>query len=273
MAALPALARPARALSFEALFAPKAAPWPRWRAHDAAATERVDHAPWARLIAAHRRIGDDGIVRFAYRQVSAADRADLDAYLEALQAIAVSRLARPEQFAYWVNLYNALTVRVVLDHYPVDSIRDIDLGGGVFGRGPWRQALVTIEGEPIRLNDIEHRILRPIWQDPRLHYVVNCAALGCPDLPPEPLTADNGGRLLDAGAEAYVNHPRGVGLTDTGMIVSSIYVWFADDFGGDDARLVEHLRHFARPPLAARLAAGPRIVGHAYDWRLNDAST
>ncbi len=72
------------------------------------------------------------------------------------------------------------TVEVVLDHYPVTSITKINLGGRLLGGGPWDAKLVRIEGEQVSLNDIEHRILRPIWRDPRVHYAVNCASLGCP---------------------------------------------------------------------------------------------
>jgi hypothetical protein len=260
----------ARALSLEALFAPKADLWSRWTAHDPAATDRLDHAIWGEIVASYRTIGTDGIARFAYGSVTPTDRARLAAYLAWLQAVPVSSLPRTEQFAYWVNLYNALTVQVVLDHYPVASIRDIDLAAGPFASGPWGQPLVTVEAEPLSLDAIEHRILRPIWQDPRLHYVVNCASLGCPDLPPEPLDAENSERLLEAAARTYVNHPRGAAMAGDGVRVSSIYIWFRDDFGGGDRAIIAHLRRYADRPLAEHLAGTERIAGHDYDWRLND---
>ncbi len=101
-----------------------------------------------------------------------------------LAATSADRLRRAEQFPFWINLYNALTVKVVLDHYPVEIIRDIDISPGLFADGPWGKKLVTVEGEALSLDDIEHRILRPIWKDPRLHYVLNCAALGVPIFSP-----------------------------------------------------------------------------------------
>jgi hypothetical protein len=160
----------------------------------------------------------------------------------------------------------------VLDHDPVDSIRDIDISPGWFADGPWGKKLITVDGSDLSLDDIEHRILRPIWRDPRVHYAVNCAALGCPNLRPRPFTADRLDRMLTEGARAYVNHPRGARMTDDGLVVSSIYVWFQADFGGDDAGVIAHLKRYAKPGLAADLGAARGIDDHRYDWALNDAN-
>ena len=256
--------------SFEALFAPSADLWPRWQAHDPGSPATIGHAAWDRLLGAYVVRGDDGINRFGYRRVNAADQAALAAYITGLAATKISTYDRPEQRAYWINLYNALTVKVVLDHYPVDSILDIDISPGLFAKGPWDDKLVEIEGEPVSLNDIEHRILRPIWRDPRLHYAVNCASLGCPNLAPTAHTAVNGEAMLDAGARAYVNHPRGARIEGGRLIVSSLYAWYQEDFGGDDAGIIAHLKRYAAPPLAAALAGTDTIADHGYDWSLND---
>jgi hypothetical protein len=261
----------ARANRFEALFAPRARLWPRWAAHDAASTLQVDHTAWDGLLRRHRRVGADGIARFAYRALADSDRAVLDAYLAMLQGVAVSRLPRDGQFAYWVNLYNALTVRVLLDAWPVRSIRDIDLGGSLLIGGPWDAPLLRIEDEAVSLNVIEHRILRPIWRDARIHYVVNCASLGCPDLPARALTPANAALLMAEGARGYVNHPRGVTPGRRGLLASSLYAWFAEDFGGWDG-IVPHLLEHAAPPLAAAIRAAPFLDAFAYDWAVNDAA-
>jgi len=154
----------------------------------------------------------------------------------------VSKLNRPEQQAYWINLYNALTVQVVLDHYPVETIRDIDISPGLFSDGPWGKKLVTIEAEPVSLDDIEHRILRPIWRDPRIHYAVNCASVGCPDLLARAYRTDDMDQTLTANAVAYINSARGVALKGGEVSVSSIYDWFEADFGGNEAGVLKHLR-------------------------------
>lgn len=249
----------------EALFAPKAELWPRWQAHDAASSLRIDHAPWDSFLKANVAPGADGINRIPYGRVSATARESLAVYLKSLSAVPVDRLNRDEQRAYWVNLYNALTVDLVLKSYPVASIMDID--------DPWDMKRAKVMGEPVSLNDIEHRILRPIWKDPRIHYAVNCASLGCPNLLATAFTAENAERLLNAAADAFVNHPRGARVEEGGLVASKIYVWFQDDFGGDEAQVIEHLRRHAAPGLTKALNGRTAINDYEYDWRLNDAGS
>jgi len=250
---------------------PKAELLPRWQAHDAASRTTIDHGAWDAFLKAYVVVAQDGINRVVYGRVSAADRAALASYVDALASIDIDMVNRAEQLAYWINLYNALTVRIVLDRYPVKSIRDIRISPGLFSIGPWGKALVRVKGEVLSLDDIEHRILRPGWRDNRVHYAVNCAALGCPNLVREAYSAAAVERLLTDGARAYVNHPRGARVVDGRLSVSSIYVWFKEDFGGDDAGVIAHLKEYADPALAARLAAVSRIADDAYDWALNDA--
>ena len=258
--------------SFEALFAPRADPWPRWQGHDPQSTQRLDHGAWDEFLSRHVVVGDDGIARVDYAGVGNEDRRLLDGYIDRLAGEAVGGLSKPEQLAYWINLYNALTVRLVLRHPGVASIRDIDISPGLFADGPWGKKLIEIEAEPVSLNDIEHRILRPLWQDPRIHYALNCAALGCPNLQAQAFTAENAPALLAAAARAFVNHPRGAAVNHGRLVVSSIYVWFQADFGGDDAGVIAHLHRYAEPALAAALSDVERIDDHAYDWALNAAN-
>ncbi|MBI1779462.1 MAG: DUF547 domain-containing protein [Proteobacteria bacterium] len=186
-------------------------------------------------------------------------------------AVSVGRLARAEQLAFWINSYNALTLSVVLDHYPVASIRDIDISPGLFARGPWDKRLFTVEGHPLALNEIEHRILRPIWNDPLIHYALNCAAVGCPNLRPEAFTAANAPRQQDAGARDYINDLRGVRIVNGRLRVSSIYDWFQEDFGGGEGTVLAHLSRYAETAVASTLAGAGSIAGYDYDWSLNDA--
>lgn len=252
---------------------PEADLWPRWSAHDASSTTSVDHTVWDRLTRDHVRPGPDGVARLDYGAFGPVERGALAAYVERLSATPVSRLNRDEQYAYWLNFYNALTVKVVLEHYPVESIRDIDISPGLFANGPWGAKLVTVEGERLSLDDIEHRILRPIWRDPRIHYGVNCASIGCPDLRAGAYLAADLDAALDAAARAYVNHPRGALVEDGALTVSSIYRWFEEDFGGTDAGVIAHLRRYASPALARDLAGITRIANDAYDWDLNDVES
>ena len=253
--------------------APRADLWPRWQAHDPASTEVIDHGDWTRLLQAYGVESEDGIVRVDYGRFSDADKQALKSYIEHLAATAVSSLNRDEQMAFWINLYNALTVDLVLDHYPVGSILKINISPGFFSVGPWGKKLAMVGGEELSLDDIEHRILRPIWRDPRIHYAVNCASLGCPNLALEAYTAENVERLLEANAVAHVNHPRGARFENGELIVSSIYRWFVADFGGGNAGGLKHLRQYARGELAANIARNNFIGGDEYDWSINDLKT
>lgn len=247
--------------------------WRRWAAHDEGSKAVVDHNFWGTFLTRYAERSPDGVVRLPYARVSGKDRQGLTAYVAALERVPVSALRRGEQLPYWVNLYNALTVRLVLDHYPVKSIRDIRLGGGIvaaFIGGPWDAKLLRIEGERVSLNDIEHRILRPIWRDPRLHYIVNCASTSCPALQTAPLTAATTLDVMDQAARAYVNGSYGVRRQDDRVWLSSIYRWFRVDFGDTDAAVLAHLARHATGDLAAALARGVTIQSDFYDWRLND---
>ncbi len=251
--------------------APRADLWARWEPYDSASRETVDHSPWGRFLSTYLVTSHpSGIHRIRYRSVTPGDREALHGYLDSLGKVRVASLNRAEQKAFWINLYNALTVRVILDHHPVRSIRDIDISPGFWSDGPWGAKLATIEGEKVSLDDIEHRILRPIWKDPRIHYAVNCASLGCPDLLPEPFTAENTERLLEAAARRFVNHPRGVRPDGTRLFLSSIYDWFRGDFGPGDRGAIPHLIRYANPDLARFLREFRGSVAYGYDWRLNE---
>ena len=258
----------------DAQAAPKAEPWPRWQAHDNRSAATIPHEAFDRFLAAYLRPGRDGINRVAYRKVSAANQAALTAYVAQLQALPISQYPRAEQRAYWINLYNAETLRLVLAAYPLASIRDIRLGGSFTARlfgGPWAAKTLQVEGIALSLDDIEHRILRPIWRDSRTHYAVNCASLGCPNLAARAYTAASMAVMLDEGATAFINHPRGVRIAEGKATVSNIYQWFAEDFGGDDAGVLTHLRQYSAPVQKAALAGVTRLQYGDYDWALNEA--
>lgn len=270
---LSVLAFPLAGIStFETLFAPSKDLWARWGLHQSDATAMIDHRKWGEFLKRHVKKSADGVNRVAYGQVNPADQDLLEDYLAMLSEIPIARYSRDQQRAFWINLYNALILKLVLDHYPVASIRDIDISPGLFADGPWDKKLIEVEEEPLGLNDIEHRILRPIWDDPRIHYAVNCASIGCPNLQDRAFTVENTEALLDQGAIDYINSDRGTWLTAEGLSVSSIYAWFPEDFGGGDKGTLEHLRRYAAPGLRQRLEGIEKIADHGYDWRLNDAA-
>lgn len=266
------LSLPAVSAVWPVMAAPASRLWPRWERYDPASPRAVDHSAWDEFLRRFRRAGADGVARVAYAAVEPLSRQALADYIGRLQAVAIDDLARAEQLAFWVNLYNALTVKTVLDHYPVRSIRDIDISPGLFADGPWGRKLATVAGEGLTLDDIEHRILRPIWRDPRLHYAVNCASLGCPDLPAAAFTGANAEAALEAATRAYINHPRGARIERGRLVASKIYSWFQEDFGGSEAGVLAHLARYAGPELAAALRDRTRIDDYEYDWALNDST-
>jgi hypothetical protein len=221
--------------------------------------------------------GHDGVNRVDYGGLAAnkADRSGLRRFIEAQSTVNPTEMSAAEAFAYWANLYNALTLDVVLNAYPVTSIRNIKSRGAGFDLkalfGPWRTKLVTVAGRRLSLDDIEHEIMRPTFRDPRVHIAVNCAAVGCPNLWPQAWRAASLNDDLDRAARTYVNHPRGALVQPDGSLtVSSIYKSYAEDFGGTDTAIIEHLKKYARPEFAAEIKPTARLVSHRYDWSLND---
>lgn len=236
----------------------------------------VDHAIWDRLLKAYIVPDATGLNRVDYKRFKAAGHKDLKTYVAALQKVDPSKLDKPEQFAFWANLYNSRTIDVVLDKYPVKSIKEVSLGGGLkalVGGGPWQATIAKINGVAMSLDDIENKVLRAVFKDPRVHYSVNCASVGCPNLPTEAFTGARLEAMLEAGARAFVNSPRGIKV-EGGKVVhaSSIYTWFEADFGGSAAKVLDHVRTYAEPTLKQKLEGITTIVGYDYDWALADAS-
>jgi len=242
----------------------------RFAAYRPGAEARVDHGAFASFLERYRVVGPDGIARVRYADVAAADAARLERYLDRLGDVEVTALDRDEQLAFWLNLFNAAVVEVILAHYPVASMRDIDLDPRAAVHGPWTAAELEVGGVALSLADIEDDILFSYWRDPRLHYALHRGSLGCPNLPATPFTGADIDARLDAAAMAYVNHARGVAIDDDELEVSSLYRWYQDDFGGSERAVLRHLMAFAEPARALRLQRFDAIDRDRYDWRLND---
>lgn len=241
-----------------------------WDASDPGSTRDVDHSSWQAFLTQYVTSHDDGINRVAYRQARESNAGQsVTRYVERLSATDPRHLNRAAQMAYWINLYNALTVEVVLHHPNKKSIRR--MGGGFFLRGPWDDEATVIAGQTLTLNDIEHRILRPIYQDPRIHFAVNCASLGCPNLAQTVFRADTLDDALSAAERAYINHPRGVSFdSHADLRVSSLFSWYRQDFADSERALLKYLaqRHDTQSDTLARHTAG---IDYEYDWTLNSA--
>lgn len=244
--------------------------WTFWDAHNPLSEAVIDHAPWQLLLDKYLRGHPDGTTRVAYQTFSAEDRRSLAAYLDYLQSQLPRKLRRDEQFAYWVNLYNAQTVAVVLAHPNKSSI--LRMGDGWLPRGPWDDKSLTIEQQNVSLNDIEHRILRPIWRDHRIHFVVNCASLGCPNLQPQVFTGRNIAAMLSDAEQAFLQQPKALAWNDDGeLMLSSLFDWYQQDFAANETTLLAFLAARLPRHKDALLSYRGRLQ-YRYDWRLNGSA-
>lgn len=243
----------------------------RWRQHDEASGMHVDHRVWEAFLLNHVRPDRDGVHRLAYREAKARDHNALSGYLQAMSEVDITAYTRAEQVAYWINLYNALMVDLVLDNYPIPSIRMLDRPGSGQESSPWKRSLIDIDGIALSLDDIENHVLKTIWDDPRIHYAITCPALGCPNLQPVPYTGRQLEQQLSDAAMTYVNDPRCIKIDEGELHVSSLYRWNLGSFGGSEEKVIQHLMAYAEPDLAMNLQEFDRLHGDHFDWRLNDA--
>lgn len=170
--------------------------------------------------------------------------------------------------AFWINVYNAYTLSVVRDHYPVKSIRAIDTG--LFGTSVWDKPYVHVGGKKYSLNDVEHKILRPM-NDPRIHFALVCAAKSCPVLRNEPYRAEKLDEQLNEAARQFMNDPERnrVDHQAKALYLSSIFKWYGTDFGKSTGDMVRYLLRYMDINDTDRVASY-RVEYLDYDWSLNE---
>jgi hypothetical protein len=221
---------------------------------------KVDHALYAELL---EKYVQNGTVDY---QGFKNEEAKLDQYLKVLEETDTKTLSRDEQFAFYINAYNAWTIKLILTGYPgIKSIKDL---GSIF-KSPWKKQIARINGDIITLDHIEHDILRPGFKDPRVHFAVNCASKGCPPLRPEPYRADILDRQLDEMARAFINDSRHNRFDGRTLYVSSIFKWFSEDFNND---VVDFFLKYAQGDLKKKLEKSKsniQVKYLGYDWSLN----
>ncbi|MGE3166355.1 MAG: DUF547 domain-containing protein [Planctomycetota bacterium] len=217
-----------------------------------------DHAPFTALLQAHVRGA-----RVDYAAL-AQDRAALSAYLERLAQADVSTLGPSEQTAFFINAYNAYTLELILNHYPLESIRDL--------ADPWKQEICRVAGERVSLDFIEHQVLRvpELLGDPRVHFAVNCASISCPPLQGEAFVGARVEQQLEHAAHATLSDPRYVAVDKSCVRVSPIFDWFAADFVAAKGSVAAFVSGY-RPDLTQLAEQGDAALCYfGYDWRLND---
>ena len=230
-----------------------------------------DHGLLTEVLQQHVR---EGLVDYA----ALAQDARLDQYLALLNATDPDALSTNEQLALWINAYNAYTLKLVADAYPIDSIHDLATGGKVIGwliqRTAWDIRFADVGGETYTLNEIEHDILRPEFQDARIHFAIVCAAVSCPLLRSEAYLPERLDEQLDEEGRRFLadSSRNTFDLDNRRARISRIFSWFEEDFGQNDAEVIRYLSAYAPATVASDMKAAPdqwRVRYQPYDWSLN----
>lgn len=229
------------------------------------------HARWTRLLQAHTVEAPGPATKVRYAALKSSP-AELDAYLAELSSVAAADFAkwpRDQRLAFLLNAYNAFTVKLVVEAYPVESIKDI---GGLLG-SPWKKKFVPLLGRTISLDDLEHVWIRPQYRETRIHFAVVCASTGCPRLQREAFRSTDLEAQLATATREFLGDRRWNRVSPKSVEVSSIFKWYGADWGG-----ARTLRSFLADGLGLVEPARSRFLAEEiplkftpYDWSLNDA--
>jgi hypothetical protein len=228
----------------------------------------VDHSEWDQLLHAH--VDGRGLVDYdAFLQ-----NPRFEVYLRRLARTDPAPLPRAEQLALWVNAYNAYTIALINQHGERRSIRNINRRLGLIaGKGPWSERMATVGGRAYTLDEIEHEIIRPRFGEPRIHFALVCAAIGCPTLRREAYTGARLETQLDDQARGFLRGSPAKNRVDVQaarLYLSPIFRWYREDFGRDDAEVGRYLARFHDGAERELLLTGRfRIAYTPYDWTLN----
>ena len=216
-----------------------------------AIAQEPSHTVWNNLLSKH--VTKEGWVNYKGFQK---DSIKLKAYIKTLATdTPTDQWTEDATKAYWMNVYNALTIDLILKNLPLSSIKDI--------KNPWGKARWVLNGKKYSLNDIEHRILRKMG-DPRIHFGINCASFSCPKLPKKAFTATNVNTYLEALAKAFINDPLRNTINKDSVAVSKIFQWFGGDFKTNGS-LLDYLNMYLDKPLPPQT----KIDFLDYNWALN----
>jgi len=204
----------------------------------------------------------------------------LDAYLEQLTAADPETIAdKKAQLAFWINAYNAYTLKVICDNYPVKSINDLHTGGLIVGtvlkKTIWDKEFVIINRKHLSLNQIEHEIIRKRFKEPRIHFALVCAAKSCPPLRSEAFQRDRLDEQLDDQGRVFFSQPDKNSFEPEKKIahLSKIMDWYEGDFGKNDDDVLRYISRFLPEEIAASIKTDPKIwrINYTdYDWSLNE---
>lgn len=240
----------------------------QWPASQQVSMNDVDHSPFDRLL--HKHVDQDGYVDYKAWKASPADRAALREYLGSLSRASTRDGTTDARLAFWINAYNAVTIAGILQEYPTSSIRNHT--AKLFGYNIWDDLPLIVDGQQFSLNQIEHDILRKM-NEPRIHFAIVCASVGCPRLLNEAYTADRVRDQLAINTRDFFSRPQNLKVDPRNrrLHMSSILSWFGEDFGSSQSARLRYLTPWL-PPAAQQLATDPgvRVSFLDYDWSLND---
>lgn len=247
--------------------APQAEYWSLWDKSNEANVNVIDHSLWDSLLARYAVAEDEeGIVTFRYGDMDAQAHKQLDQYIDKLEHIEPRSYPKLEQKAFWMNLYNALTVQAVTENF--SALKKVDFSEPLAPE-VWSQKRVKIAGEKLSLNDIQHRILRPIWKDHRVLFGLNCATRDCPNLSPRAYTALNIKDQLSAAGQRFINNNTGLVYSNGVLHASRLFSEYMTDFAADEKTLTKVFAHYARDMKALYVLGYTGVIDFTTDSRLN----
>lgn len=233
----------------------------------------ISHATFDNLLQKH--VTPDGSVNY---KGFIADKAQLETYLTLLQNNHPNKnWSKNEQLAYWINAYNAFTVKLIMDHYPVKSIKDIKSGIPLVN-SVWDIKFINIEGQVYDLNNIEHTILRKEFDEPRIHFAINCASYSCPKLHNRAFIAEGIDQQLTERTRDFFADERKNNIGKDKVVLSSIMKWYSPDFTdkgffswvfGGKGR-TQNLIKYVNPYVAVDINPKAKIEFMDYSWALNE---
>lgn len=193
----------------------------------------------------------------------------LNEYLSALSAADIKSLTKDEELAFWINAYNAYTLKLITDHYPVKSIKDI---GITFISSPWDKEIATIGGKKYTLNNIEHDIIRKKFNEPRIHFALVCAAISCPPLRSEAYSGQRLNEQLSQQVSMFFSDPSNNYIDHQKKIItlSKIMDWYKGDFEKSGNYYETVLNYFPKKFLPKELSRNYTIQYNDYNWSLNE---
>lgn len=243
---------------------PQPSYWALWDQSNERNYAAIDHSDWDVLLQSHVVPTQGGVRQFGYADIGREERKVLNRYIKRLGKIDPRQYRKAEQQAYWMNLYNALSVQLI-----VDELADEAPEGAALSVDDKTQSVVKVAGQKLSLDDIEHRILRPLWQDHRIHFGLNRAAMDSPNMAPRAYTADNIKPQLKASAVEFINDDRGLAFDDGALVLSRVFSDYRQDFAVDHKTLLKFFAHYAKDRKALYLLGHQGPIRYVSNPALN----